>query len=280
MSEASLESRRIRRVLVALDASGESLAAAGAAAKLAALLEAELTGLFVEDKDLLQLSESPMAQQANLLTAAVESLEIEEVEQQFRALAVRARRALSLLAEAAGVPWSFRVARGSVTREIQAAATESDLVSLGRIGWSLRQRRVLGRTARSLLAESRRYTLLTEREVEIRQPVLVVFDGRRAGVEALELGLRLSDNGSAPLVVALVGENLPRLRQAAFEIIDQVQGTAKIVEIGALRGSKLARFARGSRPGLVILPVGSSELDEDQVQELLDEVRCPILAVS
>jgi hypothetical protein len=200
------------------------------------------------------------------------------VEQQFRVLALRARRALAHLAEGAGVAWSFRVARGSVTREIHAAATESDLVSLGHIGWSLRQRRVLGRTARALLTQRRRYTLLTARVADIRHPVLAIFNGGRAGHEALRLALRLSGKENAPLVVALAGKDLARLRQAAIAVIEEAKATVRIVEVDTLGG--LARFACELAPGLIILPVETAQLDENQVQDLLEEVKCPILAVS
>lgn len=61
---------RIRRVLVALDASPGSVVAAAAAARMAAALEAELEGLFVEDHDLLRLSRSSQARQVGFLTGA------------------------------------------------------------------------------------------------------------------------------------------------------------------------------------------------------------------
>jgi K+-sensing histidine kinase KdpD len=51
----------IRRILVALDASPDSLAALKTAADLARRMEAELMGLFVEDIELLRMADSPYA---------------------------------------------------------------------------------------------------------------------------------------------------------------------------------------------------------------------------
>jgi nucleotide-binding universal stress UspA family protein len=52
-------SRLIRKILVALDASLGSRAALRAAADLAAAMEAELSGVAVEDVELLRFAEAP-----------------------------------------------------------------------------------------------------------------------------------------------------------------------------------------------------------------------------
>ena len=106
--------RRIRRVLVALDASPDSVAAAAAAVRVAAALDAELAGLFVEDHDLLRLGGSRLARQVASLTAGAERLGAEEMERQLRAQATRARRALSRLAAREGIACTFQVTRGRV----------------------------------------------------------------------------------------------------------------------------------------------------------------------
>ena len=52
----------IRRILVALDASPSSLVALEEAAKLAAVWDAELAGVFVEDSELLRMAQLPFMQ--------------------------------------------------------------------------------------------------------------------------------------------------------------------------------------------------------------------------
>ena len=63
----------VERILVAIDASPGSLAAAETAARLAALLNAELEGLFVEDDRLLRLPAAPLARQVDSITAGPRS---------------------------------------------------------------------------------------------------------------------------------------------------------------------------------------------------------------
>ena len=62
MSERQ-EEDKIQRILVALDASTDSLAALDAAAKLAQCLQAELVGLFVEDVNLLYMAGLPFTRE-------------------------------------------------------------------------------------------------------------------------------------------------------------------------------------------------------------------------
>jgi len=61
MNSPKREEPAIRRILVAMDTLSDNQAVLESAAELAAQLEAELTGLFVEDTDLLQAAELPVS---------------------------------------------------------------------------------------------------------------------------------------------------------------------------------------------------------------------------
>ena len=74
----------VRRLLVALDASGHSLAALEAAARLAAHLEVELAGIFVEDENLLRLAKLGTARVVDRLSARVRTLGAGEIERELR----------------------------------------------------------------------------------------------------------------------------------------------------------------------------------------------------
>lgn len=270
----------IRRILVALDVSPCSLAAAEAAAGLATLLKAELLGLFVEDAELLELSSSPLAREADFLTASLRGLETRAVEQQLRIHAGRARETLARIAGQAGIPWSFRVVRGAVVGEIVAAAEEADVVSLGRLGWSVRHKRLLGRIARELFSQRRRITLLSERRVRIRGPIVALYDGSEAGRQAFALALQLAAGTEGPLHVLLVGENHDELRRDVAGRVDERATDLWIEALGALDPEPMARAVCRRTSGVVIVPLGRSPLDEEHVQRLLEEVMCPVLVVS
>ena len=92
----------IRRILVALDASPHSFAALEAAAHLAAHLEAELSGLYVEDENLLRGAELPITRMVGSFSGEVRPVERGDMEQQLNVQAARARRALEQIAVPSG----------------------------------------------------------------------------------------------------------------------------------------------------------------------------------
>lgn len=267
----------IRRILVALDASPDSLAAAEAAAEMAALLRAELHGLFVEDVELLRLVESPLARELDLSTGSARGAESAAVEGQLRAHARKARETLDRLANRLRIKSSFRVTRGGVAEEITAAAAKADLVTLGRVGWTVRRRRDLGKTARALISGDGRRVLLLARSVAVRAPIVALFDGSKAGRDALDLAAHLAAQRHEPLRVLLVGEDEGALREAASGALG---AAAEVSWLGRPGPQALAHAVSHLMGGVVVVPVAGPDLGEEHLRTLLDNVACPVLAVS
>src|SRR6516165_5238200 len=161
----------LHRILVALDASTHSMAALAAAVQLAAAMEAELEGLFVEDINLLRLAGLPFAREVRH-TASLEALDSLRMERALKAQAAQAREALAAAARRAQVQWSFRVVRGQVTQEVLAAAAKADLVTLGKQGRSRSPGARLGSTALRVALDAPGALLLVEYGVPAGQPVL------------------------------------------------------------------------------------------------------------
>lgn len=272
----------IRSILVALDASADSLAAAWTAAQLAELFEAELTGVFVEDEQLVRLSRSPLAHQADPVTHSIHQLRDEDLEAQLHAQARQARRELEQIAQRLGIRWSFRVTRGLVAQEILQAAAKADLVTLGRMGWSLRQRRALGTTVQALLARGSVRTLLLGPRREARPPVTVIFDGSEVGREALQLAFNLSKAGRLPMVVALLGseESKGPLAEEVRKAAEGHRVDVRMQWLGNPTAHQLARAMCRSGGRLIVAPFGGVLSAKDHLETLLNETDCQILAVS
>ena len=117
-----------RRIVVGLDAGPRGRATLEAAAQLAARMQAELVGLFVEDIDLLHLAGLPFAREVGYPSAALRQLDVAAMERALRATAQEVRRMLAGVAGRAPLSWSFRVARGAVLAELRAAAAQGDIV--------------------------------------------------------------------------------------------------------------------------------------------------------
>jgi hypothetical protein len=102
------------RSLVAFDNSRRSGITLETAAELAAQLQAELHGLFVEDENLFRLAGMPFAREIGGSSASTRPLNREVIERTFRAKAEEAKRGLIANAQRVQVEWAFQVCRGQL----------------------------------------------------------------------------------------------------------------------------------------------------------------------
>ncbi|HPA96257.1 MAG: universal stress protein [Acidobacteria bacterium] len=243
----------IRRVLVAVDASEPSGAAAEMAAEVAALLEVALAGLFVEDLKLLELAGRPLVRRYDPLSAASLSLERPVLERTLRAQAERARRQLAAAAGRAGAAWSFRSVRGAVEREILAAARPGDLVVVGRVGWARGSGAGLGRTVHALLHDSPEALLvLPPKPVPIG--AVTVLCEEVEGSLALALAAALVAGRRWPLRV-LLPSGPPTPAAAEERVTRELRARGLEAEVRQLPRAALSReLARsGGAHGLLVL---------------------------
>ncbi len=274
----------ICRILVALDVSPHSLAALEAAVELAASLHAELVGLFVEDESLLRTVALPYAREYGLYSARPRQIDLAELEEQLRARAGQARRALTAAAQRRQVQVTFRVTRGAVTQHLLAAAEEADLITLGRSGWSLPgSRRRVGSSTRALLARTSGLTLVLERGLHLGLPVVVIYDGSTLSRRALAVAADLARvRGGGKLDVLLqAGEG-----QSAQDLEDEAAGwlqgqslEVRLQHVSAGNPAVLMATVRSKGCGLLVVAGLPMTLAEDGLLDHLHDLGCPALVV-
>jgi nucleotide-binding universal stress UspA family protein len=270
----------IRRILVALDASPSSLAALRGAVVLAARMEAELLGLFVEDVDLLRLSDSPYAREILYPTAKEIPLDRASMERKLRAQAEQAREALATAAKRAQVEWSFRIVRGEVSSEVLAAAAGADLLALGRRGWSFSQKLRFGSTALAVLSGEMPALLLSESGMNLSLPVLACYDGSAAAQRGLLLAADLARTGSNQLVVLLLGEDRESARLLQEKVAPLLQGENLQVlfrPIDSRDEAGLLRAIKFEHAGILVLAGKGPLFKPDSIELLLREVDISLL---
>lgn len=286
MTPNPTDRRIIQRILLALDSSVPSQVALEEAARLARRLGAELNALFIEDTSLLELAQSPFARHFNVLSRAVESVNMPLMEARLLAQARERRRAFETVAKRAGVRSSFRTMRGRVAEVVIAAAVDQDLLL---IGWATNQNeqeylastRLRGSreqrpsTLQAIAVGSQRPVLLLRQGEILNRPVAVVFDGGAGDQRALMTAAALAAIARQKLVVLLAGdESLAELAAAILK-----DSPAHDVEYVTLRQRTVGAIAaaRGQTAcGVVVLDAESPLLTGDGGSPLA-AFPCPVL---
>lgn len=122
----------IRRILVTLESSDTGRSALDIAARLAAMLHAELEGVFVEDINLISLAGLPFLREIKSSSLIEEAVSPERMQRDLKAQARQAERMLMQHAESIGVSCTFRVWRGHATLDTLSASFEADILSIAR----------------------------------------------------------------------------------------------------------------------------------------------------
>jgi len=268
----------IRRILVALDASPYSLAALEMAANLAATMEAELAGLFVEDVDLLRMADAPSAREIAFHgEAAPTSRTIME-----RKLRAQSEQIRSVLAEAAGrarVRWSFQTVRGEVASTLLAAASHHDIVAMGRLGWSFGRRPRIGSTALELAASRIPLLLISQRAALQNLRLLVYYDGSAAARNALLVASRVAKSGAKAITVLVATLDF---ENRVSEIRRLLHGQGLEVRLEPIDLDEEMSLSRAVKEeGAVLLVLAGRQLlkDREAFEALLREVEVPLLVL-
>ncbi|MCZ2148114.1 MAG: universal stress protein [Bryobacterales bacterium] len=271
----------IRRILVALDTSPSSQAALEAAVALAQRVKAEVFGLFVEDVDLLRVAESPYAREVLYPSAREGRLTRGVLENRLRIQAEQARRALLAAARRANVPCTFLCVRGKVSSELLAAAAKTDLIAIGRLGWSMGARLRIGSTAMDLVASSGPVLLLSEYRVPGPLHFVLYFDGSADARKALRWAAEVAASDSGRLSVLLAAENeeqADQLREDAGNLLTEtglkagyrpMDPTDRAGLLSFLKQVENGMFVLGTKEPFKKLPMLEAVLRESKVAVLL-----------
>ncbi len=269
------------RILVGVDLSAGSIAAAELTTEIASALDAEVCGLFVEEDDLLVLAAHPLVRELDTWSAATREIDTARLERRMRAQGYRARDRLVRLAARRGVPCSFQTMRGPATAAIREASHTADIVTLGRVGWSPGEKQRLGGTVRELLAKGERAILIPGARPPLGAPVVVCCEWSEGQERTVAIAAELSTRMKAPLSIKVLS-NDPLTDATRARIATVVATFAPALEAPTIATTSVAdldRSLRARAARLVILGRGS-ELDGPALAKLATEVESPMLVIS
>jgi len=273
---------QMRRLLVAVDASQQSLMALEAAADLAASLKAELRGLFVEDIELLRIADLPVVREVLYPCGTGAHIDSDRMERQLRAQASQARQALTSICQKRHIRWSFNTVRGNVKSEILAAATEADLLILGRVSRPLMRPVHIGSTARAAIQDASSSVLLTHTSRKIRSPVVTIFHASPCGQRTLAMAIHLAQKTGGYLTILLpseaAGEPARRsVRTQASELLRRRKLMVRYRRVADTGIATIEQAIDSEASGVVVL--SECLLPPNETQTLLENLERPVLLV-
>ncbi|HEY6096318.1 MAG TPA: universal stress protein [Gallionellaceae bacterium] len=259
------------RIVLALDLSARSRVALETAAVLAAALDVELVGVFVEDINLLHLCGLPFTREVGLFSPGLRPFSVQEVERALNREAEEVQQRLAETAARLGVRWSFRVARGQIAAELFALANEPDLVVLGKGA------RAGAMSLGDFLAVPVRAAAPSEAEA---RAVLAVYDGSSAARRALELANRIATANGMALKVLVEGASDREHAQREAEIRTQLPGAAvRYRRVASVEPRALAAAGRQEKAGVLVLGSDGRFRGGAGFYILLNELDCPVVLV-
>jgi len=260
----------IRRITVTLDASESGRPPLETAARLAAILGAELEGVFVEDINLIRLSGLPFLREFRPWSIADEQISSQRMQRELRTLARRAEQMLERVARESGVPWSFQVWQGRPEAASLLKAFGAEILSLGRIS---------SRVSSHMFAPARR---LTPPSRKPDTSISVLFSGSEQAARAVATACSLARDMGARLTVmlpAIPAQAVPALKEQALAILKQHGQVARFVELAGVDAQSLRLAADATGPSILITEAEHPLLQQAGLDQCLDALFCPVLLI-
>jgi hypothetical protein len=272
-------------VLVALDSSAASASTLELAAALAAATASELSGLFVEDQDLLRLAGLPFAREIQLGEArpgktVSRALEPALLLQDLRAQAAVAREAMAKQAALHRIAWSFQVTKGRSEEALLLAAAAGDIIAVARGFGPLARFGRLSREVRLIAARAPGPLLLAgEAQAGPPGPVVLPYDASPAAEHMLAIAAGLAAIRRARLEILLLGEIAAPMEDIADHLrAAGVHGALPGLRVWVPRDRRAAlqRLCTLDR-GLMVLPADAPWFENGEVEQIIERAKAPIV---
>lgn len=190
-------------LLVSLETIDQNHSALERLAELAALFQARLQGIYVEDEELLAIADFPFTEEVQLHARQANNLDREKLEQQMRSAGRQAEMLLARIANRWNIDWRFQRIRGKVTAELFKAAQQADIVSMLAGNRSSYRGRFLPTDSGNLEAFLERPCIIVPPTINAGNEIIVIVDRDQGLERLLEPARLISQQGKRPLIIIL-----------------------------------------------------------------------------
>ena len=268
----------VARIVVSFDATPAGEAALEAAIGLAAALNAEIAGLFVEDVGLMRMAALPFTRELGLTSALLRPIETTDIERVLKLQAEQTRALLAAAAEALNLRWSFQVVRGHSVNAVFEFGEGCALVVLGPAtsdvaAWRSRPSALPG----TAVPGQAGFRYLGTR------PIVVLFDGTERGMSSLAAAHALATRAATRLTVlitAATAEEFEQRRQQARSWLMAQNAAARYTWLKDQDVASLVRALGAEHASAFVLHENEAPADRRALRSLLAELGCPLVLVS
>jgi nucleotide-binding universal stress UspA family protein len=268
------------RIVVSFDTTPAGEAALEAAIGLAAGLDAEVAGLFVEDVALMRMAALPFTRELGLTSALLRPIETADIERALRLQGQQTRALLAAAAAALNLRWSFQVVRGQSVTAVLECTEGCTLVVLGTASAGVvgRSVRPVGRGAGGRPESAReRFRHLSAR------PIVVLFNGSERAMRSLAAAHMLAARAGTRLtllVTAGTTEDFERLRQQTRSWLAERGAVARFVWLKSRDVESVVQAVGAENASALLWHEADAPAEPRALRRLLSELGCPLILVS
>lgn len=271
---------RATRIVVSFDTTALGEAALEAALGLAAVLNAEIAGLFVEDIGLVRMASLPFTRELGLTSAVLRPIDAGDIERALRLQAEQSRAWLAAAAGALNLRWSFQVVRGQAVGAVLEYGEGSTLVVLGTSSASVVSASM--EFSAPGAAERRAFAPGRFRRLGAR-PIVMLFDGSERAMRALAAAHALAKRAYARLTVLVMAddaEEFERLRRQARSWLAEQGAAARFIGLKSRDVESVAQAVSAENASAFLWHEKDEPADPRALRRLLSELSCPLILVS
>ncbi|MCC6208616.1 MAG: hypothetical protein IT488_10760 [Gammaproteobacteria bacterium] len=269
-----------RRILLPLDSGAADSTDLDAAIRLAARLQAEVVGIFIEDVDLMRLAALPFAREMAPLSASARRIDAADMARALRARAGVLRARLQERALQARVSWSFHIVQGELLAEQLGEAVASDLIILDIGARRASMSRATDQVTRHFFSQGACTVWLRRALAEDERPIIALLDDISSGQRVLAVACQFARRDGKQLLVMIAADDAIEFARRAHDIGELLTADGMEAECRPLTrsaASDLIQDVTEARGKLLVIARDSPLASGAGYQRLLEDLPCEIV---
>lgn len=269
-----------RRILVSMSLSATPRSVEHALTSLWTHDPTEITGLFIEDLEVLNLSRLPVSREIRVEDASSRVPDAADMERQIRAQGQRVRAAFERRARAMNVASTFRVTRGPMATSLREASAGFDVLVVASARDWMGQRLSLRVQIPELLASGPRTLVIVQEPPQSAGCVAVVYQDTEGGRAALRTAIDIARTDGLALSVLLPAAD----KQQQAELRDQAKNMVGDYPAASYhqldmqdRAAEIAAATTRAAARLLVMPRDEAQADRHLALDVLDRINCSVI---